>query len=266
LPFPLRHLLASHGECLRRGGDVRAGVAAMDPEEIARRYRAVWPSTSFLGGLDTPVLHDFLAGGDLVRFRKGQALIREGEQVNDVFLLLEASVKVTARLDAGGNALLAIRVGGDVVGEIAAIDGGARTATVSACGHQPVVAVRLLREDLRGLLDRHPCAAVSLASAVSRKLRAASRRHVDMINCTAKVGMARVVLELAEDYGYPADRGGTVISVNLTQMELGTLVGVGETTAQRALRDLRKDGLVTSFGRRLLIPSVAKLRSAAWAL
>ena len=243
-----------------------AGMAAIDPKEIARRYHAVWPSTSFLAGLDTPVLHDFLAAGDLVRFRKRQALISEGDQVNDMFLLLDASVKVTARLEAGGSALLAIRAGGDVVGEITAIDGGARTATVSACGHQPVVAVRLSRDDMHGLLDRHPSAAVSLASALSRKLRAASRRQVDMIDCTAKVGMARVVLELAEDYGHPADRGGTLISVNLTQIELGTLVGVGETTAQRALRDLRKDGLVTSFGRRLLIPSVAKLRSAAWAI
>jgi CRP-like cAMP-binding protein len=86
-----------------------------------------------------------------------------------------------------------------------------------------------------------------------------------MVNCTAKVGMARVVLELAEDYGYPVERGGLLVTVNVTQIELGTLVGVGETTAQRALRDLKKDGLVVSSGRRLLIPSVTALRSAAWA-
>jgi CRP/FNR family transcriptional regulator, cyclic AMP receptor protein len=251
-------------ESLRREAAFVAGMSVMDSQEIVRLYRAAWPTTSFLAGLDMPILLDFLIAGDLVRFCKGQALIREGDQVDDTFLLLEASVKVTAQLDAGGKALLAIRVGGDIVGEITAMDGGSRTATVSACGHQPVTAVRLLRNDLHGLLDRYPSAAVSLASAVSRKLRAASRRHVDMINCTAKVGMARVVLGLAEDYGYPADRGGTLIGVNLTQIELGTLVGVGETTAQRALRDLRKDGLLASYGRRLLIPSVAKLRSVAW--
>ncbi len=242
-----------------------AGKPFGDPRDIVRRYRAAWPRASFLAGLEMPVLDDFLACGEQVRFGKGQALINEGDNSGDAFLLLGASVKVTARLDAGGNALLAIRVGGDIVGEISAMDGGVRTASVSACGYEPVAAVRLPRDVLRELLGRYPSAALSLASAVSRKLRVASRRQVDMINCTARVGMARVVLELAEDYGYPAERGGILISVNLTQIELGTLVGVGETTAQRALRDLRKDGLVANSGRRLLIPSMAALRSAAWA-
>lgn len=242
-----------------------AKASAVEKQEIVRRYRAQWPGASFLACLDPPVLHDFLARGELERFRKGQALISEGDRAKEIFLLLDANVKVTARLSAGGNALLAIRVGGDIVGEIAVMDGGTRTATVSACGHEPVIAVRLPWDELHSLLDRHPSAAVSLASAVSRKLRAASRRHVDMVNCSAKVGMARVVLELAEDYGHPVERGGILVTVNVTQIELGTLVGVGETTAQRALRDLKKDGLVTSSGRRLLVPSVAALRSAAWA-
>jgi CRP-like cAMP-binding protein len=240
-----------------------AGISAVGQLEIVQRYHSKWPTTSFLAGLDMPVLHDFLAGGELVRFCKGQALTCEGEQASGIFLLLDAIVKVTARLDAGGSALLAIRVGGDVIGEIAAMDGGARTATVSACGHAPVIAVRLPRDDLHVLLNRHPSAAVSLTSAVSRKLRAASRRRVDIVNCTAKVGMARAVLELVEDYGHPVERGGVLVTVNVTQIELGTLIGVGETTAQRALRELRKEGLIANSGRRLLVPSVAALRTAA---
>jgi CRP/FNR family transcriptional regulator, cyclic AMP receptor protein len=208
------------------------------------------------------VLRDFLSAGELVRFRKGEVLISEGGAGPDMFLLLGASVKVTAQLDGGGQALLAIRVGGDVVGEIAVMDGGVRTATVSACGHEPVIAVRLGRGDLHSLLCHHPEAAISLASAVSRKLRAATRRRVDITSCTARVRIARALLELAEDYGRPAARG-TLISINLTQIELGTLVGASEATVQRALRDLRNDGLVGNAGRRLLVPDMAALRSAA---
>ncbi|MGH3263527.1 MAG: Crp/Fnr family transcriptional regulator [Trebonia sp.] len=238
---------------------------AADPRDFAQRYRAGWPSTSFLAGLENSALHDFLTSGELTRFRRGQALINEGEESNDVFLLLNASVKVTARLDDGGKALLAIRVGGDAVGEIAALDPGTRTATVVVAGHEPLDAVRLSHDDLHELLDDWPAAAVSLTATVSRKLRAATRRQVDMLSCTAKVGMARVVLELAEDYGYPAERGGTLVAVNVTQIELGSLVGVGETTAQRALRALRREGLIANAGRRLLVPNMAALRSATQA-
>jgi CRP/FNR family cyclic AMP-dependent transcriptional regulator len=239
------------------------GVPDVDAQEIVRRCRAEWPRTSFLTRLDLPVLHDFLSAGELVIFGKGDVLLCEGDEANDVFLLLDACVKVTTRLDAGGQALLAIRVGGDVVGEIAVMDGGERTATVSVCGNEAVSAVRLSRGALQSVLERNPDAAVSLASAVSHKLRAATRRRVDITCCTAKVRLARVVLELVEDYGRPAVRG-TLIGVNLTQTELGELVGIGETTAQRALRDLRENGLIVKAGRRLLIPDLAALRSAAW--
>jgi CRP/FNR family transcriptional regulator, cyclic AMP receptor protein len=244
------------------------GGRAIDAPQIARERRADWPGASFLAQLDAPVLHDFLTAGELVRFRKGKILLSENDATTDAFLLLDSYVKVTTQLDSGGQALLAIRVGGDVVGEIASMDGGDHTATVSACAHEPVVAVRLGRDDLLSLLSQHPAAAISLTSAVSRKLRSATRRRIDITNCTAQGRMARVVLELAEDYGHE-DYGhsaarGVLISVNLTQMELGTLIGVGETTAQRALRGLREEGLVENFGRLLLVPDMAALRAAAW--
>lgn len=239
------------------------GEHEIDALEIARRCSAEWPRNSFLARLDMSALYDFLSAGELIVFRKGDVLLCEGEEASHVFLLLNACVKVTTRLDAGGQALLAIRVGGDVVGEIAVMDGGERTATVSACGNEVVSAVRLSRDALRSVLDRNPDAAISLASAVSHKLRSATRRRVDISCCTAKVRLARVMLELVEDCGRLGARG-TLIGVNLTQTELGALVGVGETTAQRALRDLRKNGIIVNVGRRLLIPDLAALRSAAW--
>jgi CRP/FNR family transcriptional regulator, cyclic AMP receptor protein len=240
------------------------GQQAVDAWSFARERHAEWPRTSFLAELDMLALRDFISTGELVRFSNGDVLLSESDAAADAFLLLDACVKVTAQLDAGGQALLAIRVGGDVVGEIAIMDGGDRTATVSACARETVAAVRLERGDLLRLLSRYPAAAISLTSAVSRKLRASTRRRVDMTGCAPSLRMARAVLELAEDYGRPAIQGGTLIGVNLTQIELGTLIGAGETTAQRALRQLREDGLVLNAGRRLLVPNLAALHSAAW--
>jgi CRP/FNR family cyclic AMP-dependent transcriptional regulator len=241
-----------------------AGDNSADAWQVAQASREQWPRASFLAGLDTPTLRGFLDAGELTRFRMGDDLMREGDPADGMFLLLDASVKVTARTKGGGTALLAVRVGGDVVGEIALMDGKGRTATVSACGYAPASAVRVGRTELHGLLVQHPAAAVSLVAAVTRKLRSATRRHVDSTNCTPKVRLARAVLELAEDYGHPVQRG-TLVAVNLTRIELGTLVGVGETTAQRALRGLKREGLVMDSGRRLLVPDLAALRAAAWA-
>jgi CRP-like cAMP-binding protein len=134
---------------------------------------------------------------------------------------------------------------------------------VSACGVEPVTAVRVGHDEFHGLLNDHPSAAVSVASAIGRKFRSVTRRRIDITCCPPKVRLARALLELAEDYGQPGLRGGTLIGVTLTRIELGTMVGVRETTAQRALRELTREGLVVDTGRRLLVPDLAALRAAA---
>jgi CRP/FNR family cyclic AMP-dependent transcriptional regulator len=244
---------------------VRGGQAD-EAWNVAQGLRTKWPPASFLAELDAPVLRDFLSAGEVVTFGRGDTLIGEGDVAVDMFLLLDASVKVTARLDGGGHALLAVRVGGDVVVEVAVMNDGQRTASVSNCGTDRVIAVRLGQDDLRDLLARHPGAAFSFASAIGRKLHAATRRRVDITGCSPTVCMARVLLEMAEDYGRPEATGiGTLIGVNITQIELGTLVGVRGKTAQRALHELRENKVVVSYGRRrLLVPDMAALRSVAW--
>ena len=71
----------------------------------------------------------------------GLVLIREGDPGTAVYLLLAGSVKVTGATDEGGS-LLAIRVGGDLVGELAVLDGRPRVATVTTPG--PVLSRRTL--------------------------------------------------------------------------------------------------------------------------
>jgi CRP/FNR family transcriptional regulator, cyclic AMP receptor protein len=230
--------------------------------QIAQTHLKHWPRASFLASLDASTLRAFLAAGELKRFSTGDDIVREGDPGGDLFLLLDAIVKVTGRMDGGGGALLAIRLGGDIIGEIALVDGKPRIATVSACGIAPVTAARIGHHEFHRLLKDHPAAAIPLASAIGRKLRSATRRRIDSTCCPPKVRLARALLELAEDYGHQG-YSGTLIGVNLTRIELGTLVGVGKTTAERALRELKQDGLVEEAGRRLLVPGLAALRAAA---
>src|SRR4051794_7834763 len=65
-------------------------------------------------------------------YRPGDVVVREGESTTFVVLLLEGCVKVTANTADGGRALLAVRGGGELVGELAGLDGEPRSATVTA--------------------------------------------------------------------------------------------------------------------------------------
>jgi CRP/FNR family cyclic AMP-dependent transcriptional regulator len=73
-----------------------------------------------------------LASGAVRRFAKGETLMRQGEPGSYVFILAAGRVKV-ARVDADGNELLLAVLGvADIVGELAVLGGGMRSATVTA--------------------------------------------------------------------------------------------------------------------------------------
>src|SRR5262249_26118434 len=75
---------------------------------------------------------------------------------------------------AGERIDLAENGPGDVFGEISVLDGGPRTAGAEAVDEVEVLAID--REDLLGLISRHPHAAIDLLTVVGRRLRETDER------------------------------------------------------------------------------------------
>lgn len=219
-----------------------------------------WPSTSLLGGLSPPVRQRLLGLGAKVQYAGSKRkLIREGDQTSVVYLLLAGIVKVSGAID-DGEALLAIRVGGDVVGELSAMDGRPRLATVTTAG--PLIARVIGSGEFVSFLSRNPEVALAVSRDVAGKLRSATARRIDFTGSHGATRLARVLLELADRYGERTS-AGTVIHCPLTQTELATLVGAAEPTVQRVLRQFRSDGVVATGYRETRVLDMAALRQRA---
>ena len=190
----------------------------------------------------------------------GQVLIREGDPGTAVYLLLAGSVKVTGATDEGGS-LLAIRVGGDLVGELAVLDGRPRVATVTTAG--PVITQVISRADFLGLLARDPELSLAVTREVSDKLRTATSRRIEFTGCDATTRFALVLLDLAERYGHPT-LAGQAIGCPLTQAELATLAGAAEPTVQRTLRQLKAEGIISTGYRETTVRDMDALRRRAF--
>jgi CRP/FNR family transcriptional regulator, cyclic AMP receptor protein len=229
---------------------------------VAREGRD-WPSTSFLARLTGPTRQELLDLGDVRQFARGERITREGEPGSEAFLLLSACAKVTAQIDEEQEALLAIRVGGDIVGELALMDGEPRSATVTACRIEPSLAVAVGRDAFTDFLQRSPQASSALAAEVSRRLRWSDRRRVEFSGCSVKVRTARVIVELTSAYGKQLPYNGVSLGTNLSQGELATLIGAAEPSIQKALRELRDAGLIDTGYRMLVVLDLPGLRAMA---
>jgi CRP-like cAMP-binding protein len=219
-----------------------------------------FPPGSFLAKLPERSRAGLLGLGTLREYAPGKVLLREGETTAHVFVLVAGLVKVTAATPEGHLALLAIRTAGELIGELASMDGQPRVATVTCAGR---VRARLVTQaEFRRFLAAHADVALAVGSSVAGKLRWATRRRVDFGSREVRIRLARVLLELAAAYGTPG-RGGVEIGVDLTQPELAALVGAAEPTVHRALAGFRHAGVVGTGYRRITVADRARLEVIA---
>ncbi|WP_166036859.1 cyclic nucleotide-binding domain-containing protein [Sphingosinicella sp. YJ22] len=106
----------------------------------------------FKSGLTSADLADVLDDYKIVRVRAGEAIINEGEEGYDVFVIRVGSM-VVERTVAGRPVFLSYLPAGSYVGEMALLDGGRRTATVRAAIKSEVI--RLNGDKMRALLARN---------------------------------------------------------------------------------------------------------------
>ncbi|MCF3130382.1 Crp/Fnr family transcriptional regulator [Streptomyces olivochromogenes] len=219
-----------------------------------------WPQGTLMVNLAADDREALLSLGRTVRYETGDVLIREGSSDTTVLLLLDGCVKVVGVAEDGGITLLALRVRGELVGEVSALDGQPRSATVIAA--RPTVTRAITGAVFRDFLRERRGAADVVQRSVLGKLRGATRYRIDGSSGTAAVRLARALDNLVRSYARAVPEG-LRIDVPLSHSDLAALASVSEASVQRALRSLRAAGAVTTKYRMVVIRDADILRAIA---
>ncbi len=139
--------------------------AHLPDDEIVARLR----ETPLFAGVDDAPLRDLVARGEIVDLAPGEVLIREGDEADALFVVLDGELEVT-RQSGESRIPLAVVGPGSLQGEIAALEGGRRLASVSATREAEVL--RIPVEALRELLATGPDVALSVVRTAVARLRA----------------------------------------------------------------------------------------------
>ncbi len=219
----------------------------------------VAPGT-FLASLNSDEREALQLLGVRRRFPRGSVLMFQNEPDSRVMLLFAGRVKVT-RLDHDGHEiLLSIRDPGDVLGELALIDGLPRIATVTAL--EPVETLVTGVEAFRLHLESTPRVAVALLEVVTRRFRETTLKRSQFSASDTMGRLAARIVELAERYGEPSDAGLTVTSP-LSREDLAAWTGASRAGVAHALQGLRELGWVQTERRVLLVRDLQALRARA---
>jgi CRP-like cAMP-binding protein len=211
----------------------------------------------FLDALSPGNVEELRALGRQRRYPVGARLFNERDAGDAVFVLLSGRVKLSCTTEGGREGVLGIRVPGELIGEMSAIDAAPRSATATAL--EPVEVLVVSTEAFVSYLNRVPGVALILVRMLNRRLRDADRKRIEFLAQDTVGRVCSRLVELADRFGESGD-GGTHIDVAITQEDLAGWTGSSREAVIRALRTLRELGWIATRRRGVTLLDVEMLR------
>lgn len=191
------------------------------------------------------------------RYRPGERLFERGSSSNEVFFIVEGSVSIVSSSATGRDVGLARAGAGEVIGEMAAIDGLPRSASVAASEGSLVAILPATR--FVALLKQNGDIAVELLRRLSSMVRHAGARVVELSSLDATKRVYSELLRLAQPDVASPDLWTVKPLPPLRELAEGA--GTTRELVNNALNALYPKGLVRRRGSTLYILDRSALES-----
>lgn len=214
---------------------------------------------------DLEILNRFLAENDLLdlvpdadratlvkQFRRisyaaGEKIFSDGVPDRNIYWVESGRIKLTKLFADGRELLYGMVDPGDFVGEIAALDGGARAG--DAVAEHPTVVLRLGGEALIAVIERNPAVGMAIIRGFCLRVRQAGTRIENLALHNAETRIWSRLMMLAHRYAKPgAGTGSLRIEHGYSQQDLADAIGITRVMVNRQMILWRKRSLI-EYGR-----------------
>ena len=190
-------------------------------------------------------------------FPAGVRVFHEGDRSDACYLVRSGDLRVTREHSDGRAIALATLGRGDIFGELAMLDGQARSASVETLSDSELLA--LPATDFRRLLAEHPQISVKLIAALTRRLRETNERVARQSFQTVPSRVAGVLTQLIAEEAAPEGRSG--VTIRMTQADLAQLAGTSRESVSRFRATLDRAGVVQVGRGRVTVVEPRRLRA-----
>jgi CRP/FNR family transcriptional regulator, cyclic AMP receptor protein len=213
---------------------------------------AILIESGFFAGLST---EDLAALAARCRWRttgSGELIIGHRDQSSDVLFLLSGLVRVNVYSLAGRQVSFRDIHPGDVFGELSAIDGKPRSASVESL--QPSTLMVMPQTVFLDMLRAHPSVMIETLRRLTALVRSLTDRIVEMSTLAVRNRVQAELVRLARDSGPDA-----VVNPAPTHAEIASRISTHREAVTRELSRLENLGLIAREGRMLRVTDLARL-------
>jgi CRP/FNR family cyclic AMP-dependent transcriptional regulator len=221
---------------------------------------AILGRTQLLGELDAPTLARVGERAVERSYRRGQLIVHQGDLGDSLFVIVEGLVKVFVTSEEGDEMVLVTLRPPETFGELALIDGGARSASAEAL--EPTSVLALTRPTLLELVQEHPELTEMLLRSLGKIVRRLTEQAADLVFLDLHGRVAKLLLALAHERG--ERRGDEILlDLHLTQSDLAGMVGGSRQSVNQILRAFERRGYLEFHGREVVLKQPDVLRRRA---
>lgn len=188
--------------------------------------------------------------------KPGTKLIDVGDASRDVFFLVSGAARVQIYAADGRTVVFHDLAAGEMFGELAAIDGRPRSASIEAVEH--CTAASLTASQFETLLTREPTVAWAVLRMLTVTVRRLSERVHEFSTLVVQNRIQAELLRLAATKGQPV-ADSVRLSPAPTLADIADRVATHREAVSRELSRLSTIGLLRRDGRNLLLTDVPRL-------
>ena len=167
-------------------------------------------------------------------YPKGTLIFSEGDASDGMFLIHEGQVKVFMSDESGKEMLIALLGPGEIVGEVASLDGQPRTASVSAVQNTKVAKIGI--NEFRQFIEENSDMAFEIIQVLTSRIR----DHATSISNLAFKNVYGRVIWLLEKHSSQNTDGTFTVNRRFTQQDIADMVGSSREMVSRVVSELVK--------------------------
>jgi CRP-like cAMP-binding protein len=222
----------------------------MTPIEILKQ-------SPLFNSLENADLEGLVSSMRVQSLKQGQALFYKGDEGTALYIIKRGAIKIVLPSKIGDEIIVTIFTVNDFFGEMALLDGEPRSANAVAI--EPTEVFVLNRNNFLSFLKSNINAIQSILSSLSKRLRLTDEFLEDTCFLSISARLAKKLVELAESHG-KKEEDIVNIDLNLTQKELGDMIGATRESTNKELKMLRDRGLISTDGNRIKIHDMVRLK------
>ena len=216
--------------------------------------------TALFGGLEPAVRTAIAAAMSSQSFSAGQTIFSRNEVGSSLYLVTQGRVRLSVVNSDGRELTFRIAEAGDILGEIAALDEGMRTADAVAV--TTVAAFALGGDRMAEIMDAYPAVVRSSLRFVCARLRETSTQLEEIALYPIERRVARFLVSALQIGGHDMTGSDVPLDLKMNQTEMALLLGASRPKVNVALAALVQSQAITRSGDSIVCHPAALLAFA----